>query len=463
MDDPQTQLQIGTPPTGPPVGHPGRPRGHSTESRPTAPAGATAAQAPGAHAGGGGPPGAGVGGGGTTQDRGPNGGAGSGVGTGQFGRTGTAVGAGAAAAGGRDAAAAAAAAAPSIRLSPKQIAFLNRQLASMARLNMPLAKGLRIMAQEVTDEDLRTVVEGIERQLSEGKTLQEALSRYPASISHIYLELLRAGGSTGNRAIILDELTRYTETLARVRTRLRDAMLYPLVVATLTVVFVLFFFWDDVPQFEGLFRAAGRLSANQTPAITRALFVLSDVLRNPVVLVLGFPLAVAVVAYAVYKVRRGWETYDEYMFRLPVFGGLIKQATLLKVTRTMRDLLVNGVSMVNTLKLTARVAGNNRIRRKLEEIRASVEEGGSFARTLAGDDVFPETMVWKLQMGEEKGIIEEALGEIAGEFETEIEATTSYLTSVISPVMLIGLASVLMLLMASLYPQLIRISSQVGQ
>src|SRR5438876_1032058 len=87
-------------------------------------------------------------------------------------------------------------------------------------------------------------------------------------------------------------------------------------------------------------------------------------------------------------------------------------ATLLKVTRTMRDLLVNGVSMVNALKLTSRVAGNNRIRRKLDEIRAAVEEGRSFSKSLAGDNVFPETMVWKLQMGEEKGIVEDALSEV---------------------------------------------------
>ncbi len=358
-----------------------------------------------------------------------------------------------------------------IRLTPKQLAFFNRQLASMARLNMPIAKGLKIMAREVTDVEFRRLIEGVQRDLEEGKTLQEALGRYPATFSTIHLELLRAGESTGNLAVILEELTKYTETLSRVKTRLRDAMLYPLVVAGLTVLFILFFFWFVVPQFEGLFLAAGKISSTEAtaaagtdlPLATRALFAASAVLTNPLVLIFLFPLAGALVAYSVYKLRQGMETYDEYMFRLPLFGEIVKMATLLKVTRTMRDLLTNGVSMVNALKLTSRVAGNNRVRRKLEQIRAAVEEGGSFSKSLGGDDIFPDTMVWKIQMGEEKGIVEEALGEIANEFELDIDTSTSYLTSVISPLMLIGMSLILMVLMAMLYPQLIAIASQVGR
>ncbi|MHC4390015.1 MAG: type II secretion system F family protein, partial [Planctomycetota bacterium] len=131
--------------------------------------------------------------------------------------------------------------------------------------------------------------------------------------------------------------------------------------------------------------------------------------------------------------------------------------TLMKVMRTMRDLLVNGVSMVNTLRLTAGIAGNNRIRRRLEEIRGAVEEGESFSSVLSAE-AFSETIVWKLQMGEEKGIIEDALEEVADELEQDIESSTNYLTAVISPLLLVAMALVVMALMLSLYPQLIGIS-----
>jgi type IV pilus assembly protein PilC len=354
-----------------------------------------------------------------------------------------------------------------IRLNAKQLAFFNRQLASMARLNMPLAKGLRIMAREVSDHDFRTLIEGVQKDLEEGRTLEESLARYPKSFSAIYVELLRAGETTGNLAVVLDELTRYTETLHRVRTRLRDAMLYPAVVLGLTFFFALFFFWMLVPNFKSLYWSAGLIGPDGelNPAVstyTRWIFAASDFLRNPLTIIFGFTLGGMVAWFGFQRIKRGWEGYDDFMFRLPLFGELVKMATLLKVTRTLRDLLVNGVSMVNSLRLTARVAGNNRIRRKLEEIRGAVEEGQSFSKALT-PDVFPETLIWKLQMGEEKGIVEDALGEIATEVESDLDSATSYLAAVISPLMLLCMALVLMFLMAPVYTELLWIASKVGR
>ncbi|HVY62236.1 MAG TPA: type II secretion system F family protein, partial [Planctomycetota bacterium] len=123
---------------------------------------------------------------------------------------------------GAAAAAAKASLSEAVKLNPKQLAFFNRQLASMARLNMPLAKGLKIMAREVNEPQFRRLIESVQRDLEEGKSLQEALGKYPESFGAIYIELLRAGETTGNLAVILEELTRYNETLARIRTRLRD-------------------------------------------------------------------------------------------------------------------------------------------------------------------------------------------------------------------------------------------------
>ena len=134
---------------------------------------------------------------------------------------------------------------------------------------------------------------------------------------------------------------------------------------------------------------------------------------------------------------------------------LIRMATLMKVMRTMRDLLVNGVSMVNALKLTSRIAGNNRIRRTLEDIQASVEEGGSFSRSLTAE-VFTETIVWKLQMGEEKGIIEDALAELANEFEVSVDQQTTLITKLLSPLLLVCMGGVVFLMFLACFEPLTR-------
>lgn len=347
------------------------------------------------------------------------------------------------------------------RITPEQLIFFNRQLASMARLNMPMAKGLRILAREVDDPSFKRLIEEIQRDLDEGLPLQEALSRHPETFSTLYLEILKAGESTGNLAVILDELTAHSEAMLRIKNKIRDAVLYPAVICSVIVVFAAFFLIVVAPQFEEMLtKAATGGGEGKLPPLTRALFAASAVVRT---YWLSIPLAagaVFVLAQAVRRLRVMGDRYDEFVFQIPVFGELFHRATLMKLTRTMRDLLTNGVSMVQTLRLATRVVGHNRIEKKLDELRGAVEEGGSFSRNLASGEtykkrggawpfgrassgeVFPDTMVWKLQMAEEKGIIEEALGELAREFEAEIEEQTTIVTKLLSPLLLVAMASI---------------------
>lgn len=349
-----------------------------------------------------------------------------------------------------------------IRLEPEDVLFFNRQLASMARLNMPISKGLRILAREVRNKAFKQLVEEVQHDLDEGRSLQEALSKHPETFSNLHLEIIRAGESTGNLAVILDELNAHTEAMQRVKNRVVEAITYPAVITAAILLFVLFFLVFVAPQFEDMLvkREAmaavvevvpGATEVASLPRMTRVMFAVSHFVGARVVgvPVVAIALVVGVVALAgvvLRKVRRMGEEYDDILFSIPVFGPLFERAALMKVTRTMRDLLLNGVSMVETLRLTARTVGDNRIARKLEDLRAAVEEGGSFSRNLVGGDVFPETMVWKLQMAEEKGIIEEALGELATEFDHQVDQHTTLVTKFLSPLLMIVMGGVVLLM-----------------
>lgn len=365
---------------------------------------------------------------------------------------------------------------PSIRLRPEDVLFFNRQLASMARLNMPIAKGLRILAREVRDPAFKQLVEEVQHDLDEGRTLQEALGKHPESFSSLHLEIIKAGETTGNLSVILDELNAHTESMQRVKSRVVEAVTYPAVISTAIFGFVMFFLVFVAPQFQEMLTKSQVMASvnagaverdehaateepSKLPLTTRGLFGLSDFVGFRIFGTegqtgSGFPIiAVLLVvgggvggALALRKVRRMGEEYDDVLFSAPVFGKLFERAALMKITRTMRDLLLNGVSMVETLRLTARTVGQNRIARKLEDLRAAVEEGGSFSRNLAAGDVFPETMVWKLQMAEEKGIIEDALGELATEFELAVDAQTTLITKFLSPLLLVFMGGVVFLM-----------------
>lgn len=331
-----------------------------------------------------------------------------------------------------------------IRLKPDELQFLNRQLASMARLNMPIAKGLRILARDVKSEDFKALVQAVQQDLDEGLSLPDALAKYPETFSSLQLEVIKAGESTGNLSVILDELNAHSAAMKKIKSRVLEAVTYPIVLLGVMFVFVIFFLKMVAPQFRSMLAAGGKKI--DLPWLTEALFGLSALVENP--LVLGILIAVFLggAVFAAQKLAALGEEYDDFLFRIWLFGPLFERAALMKVTRTMRDLLNNGVSMVETLRLTANTVGRNRIQEKLNQLRSAVEEGGSFSKNLAGGEVFPDTMVWKLQMAEEKGIIEQALEELAAEFEVKVDEQTTVITKVLAPMMLIGMALVVLLM-----------------
>ena len=351
------------------------------------------------------------------------------------------------------------------RIGADQLLFFNRQLASMARLNMPLAKGLRILAREVDDPEFKGLLEAIQRDLDEGVPLQNALMKHPETFSTLYVEILKAGETTGNLAVILDELTQYSEAMLRVKNRIREAILYPLVILFVVVGFTLFFLAVVAPEFRDavdtmrLGAAEDLLHPQELPPITRVLFFLSDVVRTWWISIPLFAAATFGAYLLVQKFRNMGDRYDDFLFRLPMFGKIFQRATLMKLTRTMRDLLSNGVSMVQTLRLATRVVGENRIKVKLDELQRAVEEGGSFSRNLSAGEVFPDTMVWKLQMAEEKGVIEDALRELGSEFEAEVEEQATIITKVLSPMMLLGMAVVVFLIFLAAFVPLTQFAS----
>ena len=363
--------------------------------------------------------------------------------------------------------------ASTIRLRADEVLFLNRQLASMARLNMPIAKGLRVLGKEVREGDFRQVIERLQQDLDEGRSLSDAMARFPATFSSLQLEIVRAGETSGNLSVILDELNAHTECMQRVKSRVLEAVSYPAVMMTVIFGFVLMFLVFVAPQFESMMREreaaatalvtveqAAEAPRSQLPVYTRALFAASGLIRNPLVFLLVFGGGLGAGVWGFRKISRMGEEYDDFLFGLPRFGRLFEKAALMKVTRTMRDLLLNGVSMVEALRLTSRTVGQNRIARKLDELRQAVEEGGSFSRSLGEGEVFPESMVWKLQLAEEKGLVEDALLELAGGFEQEVDQETTFITKALAPLLLVFTGGVVLFMFTACFVPLTQLYGQ---
>lgn len=345
-----------------------------------------------------------------------------------------------------------------IKIGAEQLVFFNRQLASMARLNLPLSRGLKSLAKEVQDENFRAVIESVQKDLEQGVPLKDTLLKFPGSFPKLYIEILSAGEATGNLTTVLDQLAHYYETMDIVDNRLATATVYPKFVGVFTALLVSYILLLAVPEFEKMFAARGSLDT--LPFLTRLVIAGSHFLKAWYISV---PLVLLVVGggwLGIRWFRNQSEIYDRFILRLPLFGTLFKSVILAKVCGTMGALLRNGVSMVESLNLTGRVSGNVAVKNVIEDMKRAVENGERMSAHCGKVDIFPETMVWKLQTAEDRGIIEEAFEELARQYEREVEFNSQRVASLLGPLMILFIAVTAGLVVISLYMPLFNLQGK---
>lgn len=340
-------------------------------------------------------------------------------------------------------------------LKPDQMVFFNRQLASMLKLDLPIAKGMKALSREAGDPVFREVVESVRRDLEQGVSLTDALAKFPHSFPPLYIEMLRAGETTGNLSAALEQLAAYSETMGNIRRRLVTAITYPLFTASLCLVGGFFFLIFVVPRFQMLVEelAMTRLeeAGANLPLVTRFVFAFSGLVRQwqiSVPVLGGLVLAVYLIARAL---GRSGRELDQVIFRLPVFGRLFQKVVLARFCRTLGELLRSGVSMVQGLSLVAGVTGHNSIRRAVQEMKKLVENGERMTAHLDEARLFPPSMVWRLRMAEERGTVEEALLEMAKQYEDDVEVTGARIAEVLAPTLIVVVAGLVVALLLSVY------------
>jgi len=340
-------------------------------------------------------------------------------------------------------------------LKPDQMVFFNRQLASMLKLDLPIAKGMRALAREVSDPVFREVVESVRRDLEQGVTLTAALAKFPHSFPPLYIEMLRAGESTGNLAAALEQLAAYSEAMGNVKRRLATAITYPLFTASLCVVGGFFFLVFVVPRFQMLVEqlAMSRIqeAGANLPWVTRFVFAFSGIVREWRVSVPVFAGVVMLLYLVMRLLGRSGRNMDQLVFRLPIFGRLFQKVVLARFCRTLGELLRSGVSMVQGLSLVSGVTGNNSIRRAVEGMKRSVENGERMTARLDEARLFPPSMVWRLKMSEQRGMVEHALLELGKEYEDDVEVSAGRIAEVLAPTFIVVVSCLVVALLLSVY------------
>jgi type II secretory pathway component PulF len=339
------------------------------------------------------------------------------------------------------------------------LVFFNQHLASIIRTKLPLPEGLSVIARDTQNEELRRALGEMQEDMNAGHSLSEALERRDGTFPDLYASMVKAGEESGDLPGILAELSAYSQARWKLERKVRVALIYPALIGVFILFYVPFLGAFVLPKVSKIYQSTER----SLPFMTRLFIACKDVLSSPwsVLFLLGIPL-LWVVYRLLYRSRLAKGFVDRWLLSIPLFGTLAKQAELWRFNRTLGILLNAGVSLVRSLKLVRATSQNQVISSAIDRIRQKVSSGERFGDQCIEAGVFPETMTWKISMGEQQGTLEETLMELAEYYDLEVRLTSRKIQSLVGPALLIVLSVVVALVLVSIYQPIFMFSDSVG-
>jgi len=318
------------------------------------------------------------------------------------------------------------------------LVVFTRQLATMIDAGLAMVQSLQALAEQTTNKVMRDVIRDICTRVEGGDSFSEALQKHPKAFSRLYVCMVAAGEKGGLLAEILARLAVYLENAARLRKKVKSAMMYPTVVTVVAILITIFLLIKVVPVFGEIFKSFGAA----LPAPTQFLIDLSHFVQKFILLILlGGGGAVYAWFYFI-KTPAGRAFWDTYRIKLPIFGSIAHKICLARFTRTLASLVRSGVPILEVLQIVSQTVGNVVMEKAIRTSAGDIERGESISAALGKHPIFPVMIIRMVTAGEQTGKIDNMLERIADFLDDEIETTLSGLTALIEPILIVFLGVV---------------------
>ena len=312
------------------------------------------------------------------------------------------------------------------------LVIFSRQLATMVEAGITLVQTLRILSEQAENKILSSVTLSIREDIEGGSSLHEAMARHPKIFSNLYINMVKAGETSGLLDEILDRLSSYLEKTAALQRKVKSSLVYPVVVITMAILITLVLLIKVVPTFEGIFATLG----GTLPLPTQILIGVSNVLRQMFFLVV---IAFVILVFLFKKfinTPKGRYWFDYRTLKVPIFGPLMRKVVVAKFSRTLATLVKSGVPILNALDIVGKTSGNVVVEEAVNKARDAIREGEPIADPLSRSGVFPPMVVRMISVGEQTGQLERMLNKIADFYDEQVDAAVSGLTSMIEPLVI---------------------------
>lgn len=345
------------------------------------------------------------------------------------------------------------------RVKFKHVVTFTRQLATLIDAGLPILRSLFILQEQQESVIFKQKIGEMAKDIESGSSLSDAMGKHKKVFDHLYVNMVRAGEIGGVLESVLNKIAEFLEKRQALKSKVRSAMMYPVVVmimATLIVGFILVFI---IPRFAEIFAQLGA----KLPAPTMALVHASNILihHGPWVVV---GLVVVFFIYSkINKTRSGKLVIDKLKMKIPGIGELIKKVAISRFADTLSTLINSGVPILQSLDIVRDTSGNEVITRAMEKVYNSVKDGETIHEPLAQSKVFPPLVIHMVAVGEETGAIDHMLTKVAEAYEREVNDMVNALTSIMEPLLIVFLGVIIGSIVVALYLPYFMIPSIIGK
>jgi type II secretory pathway component PulF len=341
----------------------------------------------------------------------------------------------------------------------QELATFTQQLANLLHSGMPLTVALNSMTHLETKGISANVSRDLRQDVMEGRSLSDSMAKQPRIFSDLYVNMVRAGESSGALVDVLRRMADHFERFAQVQAKFTSALIYPAFVCAVGVGIIIFFMTYMLPKFLTIFQGINV----PLPLMTQMLISISHIFGTYWWLLLLLILVAVILFKRFQSSAEGRRQLDQWKMRAPIFGKVIKLNLFGQFARTLSTLLENGVPVLTALKITEQIIPNSIVREAISKTREEVTDGKTIAQPLARSKVFPQLMVDLVKIGEDTGDVPGALKNVADTYENELNIALRVMTNMIEPVMIIMMAAGVGFLLLAVLSAMFAITANIAR
>lgn len=342
------------------------------------------------------------------------------------------------------------------KISQKDVVVFSRQLATMLSSRVPPAEALDALASETTNHDFQEIILKLAKDIREGTSLSKAFSRFPKVFSNFYINMVKSGEIAGNLAEVLERAADHLESDYELHSKIIGAMIYPAIILVVFILIFIVLMVFVIPQLTKILIGAGK----ELPTATKIVIGISNFFINWWWAILIGGIIIFLFFYFYPKTKEGKEVFDRISLKLPIVGNFLKNISLVRFAENLSTLIAAGIPIAQALEVTADLIGNSVYQNIILNARDNITKGQNISFSLEQfKDEIPPIFIQMASVGEKTGRLSSTLMDVVRFYQREIDVFIGSLSSIIEPVLIIGLAVMVGFLAASVFLPLYQMGS----